>query len=358
MLLAQAAQVDSVNMLCSAKMQSNAESTVGLLTLAGRSARILVTSTRDLGRIFTCMHDVKFDGMADFVAGIQKAQLALKHRQNTLQRQRIVVFVSSPIAADLEALARLGKKLKKNNVAVDVVNIGLEGENKEKIDAFMAAVNSNDNSRALHVSAGGSNLADSLMNSEIYAERGDGSGGGGGGGAAAGGDAAGGSDFPFGVDPTVDPELAMVLRISMEEDLARREAERVAAPASTADDGAAGADGATGSGDAAATAATASTAAPEAASGTAATPAAAAAEGGYEEDDDLYGTGGGSNEQMDVDNVEDADAEMLRQAIAMSQAEGEGSGAAHVADDDEEMDEETRRAIERSKADYDEDQTK
>ena len=45
--------------------------------------------------------------------------LALKHRQNKSQRQRVVVFAGSPVAEDEATLVRLGKKLKKNNVAVE-----------------------------------------------------------------------------------------------------------------------------------------------------------------------------------------------------------------------------------------------
>lgn len=289
-------------MLCSAKVQSNAESCVGLLTLAGRSARILVTSTRDLGRIFTCLHDVKFDGDSNFVAGIQKAQLALKHRQNPLQRQRIVVFVSSPLSAEPDALVKLGKSLKKNNVAVDVINIGLEGDNDSKIDMFIDAVNSNENSRALHVPAGGPNLADVLMNSDIYMER---ESGGGGIGVAAGD--GGANNFPYDANSAEDPELALALRMSMEEERARQ--------------------------------ARAAQEAAEREGGNSATATENKDSGGtsnekYDDnDEDLYGTG----ETMDVDN--DEDAEMLRRAIELSKATAEqeqaGSGQLDKKDDDD-----------------------
>lgn len=267
------------------------------MTLAGRSATILVTSTRDLGRIFTCLHDVNFDGQADFVAGIQKAQLALKHRQNTHQRQRIVVFVSSPVLTDVETLVKLGKSLKKNNVSVDVINIGLEGDNVAKIDAFIGAVNSNDNSRSLHVASGSQNLADALMHSDIYIERdGASSAAGGAGGTAAGAAGTGGdaSEFPHGVDPAVDPELAMALRISMEEERARQAAARESEVAAEGEGG--------------------GESKPEKEAGSAA--------GNYDDnDDDLYGTGGGGD-RMDVD-ADDDDAEMLRRAIELSRAEAE-----------------------------------
>lgn len=281
------------------------------------------------------MHDVKLDGTSDIMAGIQKAQLALKHRQNTNQRQRIVVFVSSPISSDLESLVRLAKKLKKNNVAVDVVHVGddTEGENVAKLDAFVEAVNSSDNSHILHVAAGGQALADALMSSEIYADRDAGGGGGGGGGgdgaADGGGSGGGGADHPFGVDPAVDPELAMALRLSMEDERARQAASGTAEQGTSdgQEDGAAAASGGTAAAD---------------------------------DDADLYGTGDG-----DQDATEEMDEDaLLQRAIALSQQEAGGSAAAAASNtqqDDEEMeelDEETRRAIEMSKADFDEETKK
>lgn len=36
--------------------QSNPENTVGVLTMAGKGVRVLVTPTSDLGKILACMH--------------------------------------------------------------------------------------------------------------------------------------------------------------------------------------------------------------------------------------------------------------------------------------------------------------
>lgn len=36
--------------------QSNPENTVGVLTMAGKGVRVLVTPTTDLGKILACMH--------------------------------------------------------------------------------------------------------------------------------------------------------------------------------------------------------------------------------------------------------------------------------------------------------------
>lgn len=37
-------------------IQSNPENTVGVLTMAGKGVRVLVTPTSDLGKILACMH--------------------------------------------------------------------------------------------------------------------------------------------------------------------------------------------------------------------------------------------------------------------------------------------------------------
>ena len=65
--------------------------------------------------------------------------LALKHRQNKSQRQRVVVFAGSPVAEDEATLVRLGKKLKKNNVAVDVVAFANIEENEAKLQVSSLA---------------------------------------------------------------------------------------------------------------------------------------------------------------------------------------------------------------------------
>lgn len=213
---------DAVNLSCGAKTQSNPENTVGILTMAGKGVRVLVTPTSDLGKILACMHGLEIGGEVNLVAGIQVAQLALKHRQNKKQQQRIIVFVGSPIKHDKKVLEMIGRKLKKNNVALDIVDFGEEGDGKaEKLEALLAAVNSNDTSHIVHVPPGPSALSDVLINTPIFIGDGE---GGRGFAAAAAAAADGVSGFEFGVDPNLDPELALALRVSMEEERARQEA--------------------------------------------------------------------------------------------------------------------------------------
>lgn len=66
-----------------------------------------------------------------------------------------------------DMLVKIAKKLKKNNVAVDVVSFGHEADNEEKLAAFHSAVNSNDNSHLVSVPPGPV-LSDVLIGSPIF----------------------------------------------------------------------------------------------------------------------------------------------------------------------------------------------
>ncbi|KAI3960576.1 hypothetical protein MKX01_003750 [Papaver californicum] len=216
------AQADAVNLICGAKTQSNPENTVGILTMSGKGVRVLVTPTSDLGKILACMHGLEVGGEMNLAAGIQVAQLALKHRQNKKQQQRIIVFAGSPVKYDKKVLETIGKKLKKNSVALDIVDFGEEGDEKpEKLEALLASVNNSDSSHIFHVPAGSIALSDVLISTPIFTGDGE---GGGSGFAAAAAAASGGDGYDFGVDPNLDPELALALRVSMEEERARQEA--------------------------------------------------------------------------------------------------------------------------------------
>jgi len=145
---------------------------------------------------------VKIGGTADILGTLQLAQLALKHKQNKSQQQRIILFVGSPVSAKTEDLVRIAKRLKKNNTAVDVISFGETIENAEKLQAFHDAVNNNDNSALLSVPPGPHNLSDFLNSFPSVLSSGS----------------SGSSEGGFlGVDPQMDPELAAALRMSIED---------------------------------------------------------------------------------------------------------------------------------------------
>ncbi|KAK9325838.1 hypothetical protein V1517DRAFT_313660 [Lipomyces orientalis] len=217
------AQSDAVNLIFSAKTQSNPESAVGLMTMAGRAPEVLVTLTTDFGKVLASMVQTKVHGTAHPTTAIQVAALALKHRQNKAQRQRVIVFVGSPVLDDEKELVKLAKKMKKNNIAVDFINFGEDAENVDKLEKFISNVKSGDNSHLLNIPAGPQLLSDVIISSQILADE-DGlpqiSG------SSAGGAVAGSDSFEFGVDPNLDPELALALRMSLEEERTRQEREK------------------------------------------------------------------------------------------------------------------------------------
>lgn len=71
---------------------------------------------------------------------------------------------SSPVKYDKKVLEMIGRKLKKNSVALDIVNFGEEDDGKaEKLEALLAAVNNNDSSHIVHVPSDSSALSDVLI---------------------------------------------------------------------------------------------------------------------------------------------------------------------------------------------------
>lgn len=139
------------------------------------------------------------------------AALALKHRQNKVQNQRIIAFVGSPIRESDKELEKLAKKMKKNNVAVDIVNFGEENVNTAKLEKFHTAVNNHDNSHLVTVPPGPRLLYEVIATSSILAEEGF--------------EMADSNDFFGGVDANMDPDLALALRLSLEEEKQRQERE-------------------------------------------------------------------------------------------------------------------------------------
>ncbi|EJD35982.1 hypothetical protein AURDEDRAFT_117219 [Auricularia subglabra TFB-10046 SS5] len=309
------AQSDAVTTIFGHKVDSNPENTVGLMSMAGKAPEVLVTHTREVGKMLAGLHDARqrLGGVADFPTAIAVAQLALKHRSDKKLRQRIVVFVGSPLPADERALVKLAKKLKKNNVAVDVVSFGEEADNAARLQEFIDNVASSDNSHLVAVPAGPRLISDVVISSPILA-----------GDAAAGipdaamdgvptGERGAGNDFEFGVDPSLDPELAMALRMSLEEARAREAAESSSSGAAAASSS---------SGAAAATATTS--------------------------------TGAPATQEVEMVPNEDGDDDeeaLLQQAIALSSAaQTEDVEMKDSAADDEELseEEEIQRAIEMS----------
>lgn len=217
------AQSDAVNLIFSAKTQANPESSVGLMSMGGKGPEVLVTLTTDFGKVLDGIHRTKIRGSTHLATGIQIAGLALKHRQNKSQRQRIIVFTCSPIEESEKDLVKLAKRMKKNNISIDFIAFGdLEPDNTKKLEVFNENIKGGDGSHLAIIPPGPSLLSDTLVTTPILSADGVAPRGGG---AEEGGAEGGGGGFEFGVDPSTDPELALALRMSMEEEKARQEKE-------------------------------------------------------------------------------------------------------------------------------------
>lgn len=205
------AQQDAVDLVCYSKTSANAENNVGLMTISSHP-EVLVTLTTDMGRIMSKLHQVQPQGDTDFMTGIKIAQLALRNRQGKNHKMRIVAFIGSPLVkVDEQELVKLAKRLRKEKVNVDIINFGEEEENTKKLASFINTINGRDgNSSHLFSIPPGTNLHDALLSSALIQGE-DGSG------------ANAASRFEFGVDPSEDPELALALRISIEEQRMRIE---------------------------------------------------------------------------------------------------------------------------------------
>lgn len=229
------AQQDAANLLIGAKTQSHAESTVGV----SAGTELLVSPSDDVGKILGAVHRVCMvpSDKSDVCASVAVASLALKHRRNKNGAQRIVLFVGTPVAADIKSLQKAGRQLKKNNVSIDVVALGELESNEALLQELVDAANGRgeDSERTCHLVCipAGVLPSDVLASSPILASSG-------GAFAAAAATGAFGTDnnndgFDFGgIDPNMDPELAMALRVSMEEERTRQE--RAAAVAASVSD--------------------------------------------------------------------------------------------------------------------------
>jgi 26S proteasome regulatory subunit N10 len=187
--------------------------------LAGKVPRVLVTPTNDLGKVLNSVHGISVEGEINLITGIQVAHLALKHRQNKHQRMRIVAFIASPITENESELLRVGLKLKKCNVAMDIISFGSCEDNEIKLESLLATVNKNGNSHLITVEKGQS-LADALIATHIFNSSGTAIGSGF---AAAAATANINSISGAEDDLGDDPALILALRASLEEERVRQE---------------------------------------------------------------------------------------------------------------------------------------
>jgi len=204
-------QADAALLIANSKLNSNPESTIAIVAMSN-GVDVKLTLTTDDGSVNAAVRSVKVGGYCDLVPALQVSQLLLKNRQNIHGGQRIILFVGSPVTQEKSALERIGKALRKNGIAVDIISLGEEAENNSKLEAFVKSVckkvEGEDNSHLVVVPPGPHVLSDILTTTPLF-DSSFGSVGISGGG--------GGFSVSDAVDPNIDPELASVLEESRRE---------------------------------------------------------------------------------------------------------------------------------------------
>eukprot|EP01091_Cochliopodium_minus_P000618 TRINITY_DN1054_c0_g2_i1.p1 TRINITY_DN1054_c0_g2~~TRINITY_DN1054_c0_g2_i1.p1 ORF type:complete len:358 (+),score=158.67 TRINITY_DN1054_c0_g2_i1:103-1176(+) len=172
------AQIETINLLANAKTSSHPESTIGLMTMSGKRPEVLVTLGNDPTAVQTCIANLEVRGKSDLLSAISVTQLALKHRKNKNGGQRIVLFVGSPIEGNetVESFEKLGQRLKKNNISMDIVGfMGLgddEKSNREKLTALYNGINKQDTSNLILLEPSSQIVADTLLSGPLFGNNG------------------------------------------------------------------------------------------------------------------------------------------------------------------------------------------
>ncbi|KCV71627.1 hypothetical protein H696_01046 [Fonticula alba] len=214
---------------------------------------VLTTFTRDVSRLLTSLHSARPSagssdgpghkkasgsgssgtqstlpaGAASLASAIQVALLALRHRPLKNQSQRIIAFVGRPLDPKQDpalagptgtpedgtesplvaAFKSLGLRLKKNNVAIDIVSFGETACNNEALSMLVNSANNTSFPCNLLTVAPEENrlLAEALVQSPILMS----------------GDYDNGPMYGAADDDVYDSELALALRLSLEEHVER-----------------------------------------------------------------------------------------------------------------------------------------
>ena len=197
------AQLDTVSSLINFKTNQNVESSVGLMTTGGDNVKILVTPTNETSLLYSVFNKIQIGGDNKFAKALQIAQLALKHRINKNQRERIIAFVASEIRESETEVIDICRKMRRNNTQIDIINIG-NAANVNILKTIIDTVNIEDQSFLLNYEKQGQeSLNEVVRKSPIMYNN------------------AGQDQAQGGFEEEQDDELQAVLRMSLEEEQKR-----------------------------------------------------------------------------------------------------------------------------------------
>lgn len=158
-------QIDCINVICCNRTSINYENHIGILVMAGRRIKVKAALTNDVAKLLSCINDIKIEGTCDVLRSLSIAQLALKQRVNKNLKQKIVLFIASPVVVKETQLLSTAKQLKKNNICVDIISIGHVEENREVLKKLYENVNNDDNCKYVEVPLHEDNLSKYVLSS-------------------------------------------------------------------------------------------------------------------------------------------------------------------------------------------------
>jgi len=136
------AQREAVEYFCSNIRKKNVESTCGIMSSSNPT--IYSTLTTDIDKVKSKINSINVGGQINFSVSIKTAKIALKHRPSLNQKQKIIIFVGSPICEEESELIKIAKRFKKENIYVNVICFGEVEYNKNLLTKFMEAIQRTD----------------------------------------------------------------------------------------------------------------------------------------------------------------------------------------------------------------------
>lgn len=213
-------EIAAANIIIENRCETNPENSLGVVTMAGKRVEVITSLTNDESILLGSLSKINLNGECDIITALNICILCLKHRINKNQQQRVILFIGSPIKDTKENLIKIGKKLKKYNVAVDVISFGHVEENRELINTFIKEVNNvnnnSNNSNVLEVPLG-CYIMDSLFGSSIMGGGNDFGQGGQPGGAGAGAGGAGSNPQNMGGVSDFERDMNLAMQMSLQE---------------------------------------------------------------------------------------------------------------------------------------------
>ncbi|KNH05497.1 hypothetical protein XU18_3468 [Perkinsela sp. CCAP 1560/4] len=168
--------------------------------MSGQSCMVHESLTDDQDRILSSLGKISSEGEMHIIEGLKIARLALMSKGTSRGQRKILILVCSPVQVSEEELASLEILLRKEGVGIDFVNIG-NPENDQKMKSFIESINKRENCTYFSIGEK-DNMIDYLQKNYLQTNS---------------------TNTGSNQNETMDPDMELALRLSLEEENARRQ---------------------------------------------------------------------------------------------------------------------------------------